>query len=392
MYWIGIWKDQMNYIDIFEDLEAFAKRAKNSRILALDTEFIRERTYYPRLCLLQAATDAEIAIIDPLSIRSLEPLKPLLLDESITKIFHSASQDLEILYHVIGCLPKPVFDTQIAAGFLGQTHQIGLGSLVAAFCGVPLKKSDSFTDWEKRPLAASQIKYAAEDVAYLPELYDLMTQMLKEKGRTHWLDEEFESLCDPRRYDPEPFERYKRLKRVNQLNGRQLACAREVAAWREEEAIRRNVPRKWVLSDEQVVEACKREPKSVSELLMVRGMKKQLGTKEARKVSEIIANALKSDPSTWPKLDNGSANEPNVDFTVDLMEPLLRLRAKENGIAVQSLASHPDLVQLARGHFDSSPLMKGWRRDLVGNELVDLANGKIGLSVRDNELVISARD
>ena len=202
----------------------------------------------------------------------LSVLAPLLADERIVKLFHAAGQDLEIILREVGVLPRPVFDTQIAAALLGHTQQIGYAALVHAECGVSLKKIDSFTDWSRRPLSASQRDYAADDVVYLPRLYAGMRAALEEKGRLHWLDHDFEELSDPARYEANERERFRRLKRVSQLSRRQLSAAREVAAWRELEAQRRDVPRKWVVTDEQIVEACKREARTIDELFMVRGL------------------------------------------------------------------------------------------------------------------------
>ena len=245
------------YIATQENLAAFVERARSSSVLAIDTEFLREKTYYAKLCLLQMATDDEVVIVDPFEMDDLSVMAPLLEDERIVKLFHAAGQDLEIILREVGVLPRPVFDTQIAAALLGHTQQIGYAALVHAECGVSLKKIDSFTDWSRRPLSASQRDYAADDVVYLPRLYAGMRAALEEKGRLHWLDHDFEELSDPARYEANERERFRRLKRVSQLSRRQLSAAREVAAWRELEAQRRDVPRKWVVTDEQIVAACK---------------------------------------------------------------------------------------------------------------------------------------
>jgi len=180
------------YIDNQESLEAFVRRARSSGLLAIDTEFLRESTYYPKLCLLQMATDSEVVLIDPFKVPDLAPLRPLLEDQSIVKLFHAGGQDLEIIYRKLGVLPTPLFDTQIAASVLGHPQQIGYGALVAAMCGKALKKSDSFTDWSLRPLKESQLEYAADDVIYLPQVYRIMIEKLQAKGREQWLQAEFD--------------------------------------------------------------------------------------------------------------------------------------------------------------------------------------------------------
>ncbi|MBC2889587.1 ribonuclease D [Gordonibacter massiliensis (ex Traore et al. 2017)] len=380
------------YIATQENLAAFVERARTSSVLAIDTEFLREKTYYARLCLLQMATDDEVVIVDPFEIDDLSVLEPLLTDEGIVKLFHAAGQDLEIILREVGVLPRPVFDTQIAAALLGHTQQIGYAALVHAECGVSLKKIDSFTDWSRRPLSASQRDYAADDVVYLPRLYESMRASLEEKGRLHWLDHDFAELSDPARFETNERERFRRLKRVSQLSRRQLSAAREVAAWRELEAQRRDIPRKWVITDEQVVEACKREARSIDELFMVRGLSDRLSTKDARAVVSLISSALDAPPDTWPELDRCSKSEPNVDAQLDLMSALVRLRAKENGIAFPTLASHDDLARVARGYREGVDLLRGWRRAIVGEELLELLEGRLALSLDGDGLVVERRD
>ncbi len=379
------------YIATQENLAAFVERARSSSVLAIDTEFLREKTYYAKLCLLQMATDDEVVIVDPFEMDDLSVLAPLLTDERIVKLFHAAGQDLEIILREVGVLPRPVFDTQIAAALLGHTQQIGYAALVHAECGVSLKKIDSFTDWSRRPLSASQRDYAADDVVYLPRLYAGMRAALEEKGRLHWLDHDFEELSDPARYEANERERFRRLKRVSQLSRRQLSAAREVAAWRELEAQRRDVPRKWVVTDEQIVEACKREARTIDELFMVRGLSDRLSTKDARAVVSLISSALSAPPYTWPELDRCGKSEPNVDAELDLMSALVRLRAKENGIAFPTLASHDDLARVARGYREGVDLLRGWRRAIVGEELLELLDGRLALSL-DGGLKVERRE
>ena len=377
------------YIDNQETLEAFVERARASSVLAIDTEFLREKTYYARLCLLQLATDDEVAIIDPFAVNDLHVLVPLLADRGIVKLFHAGGQDLEILYREVGMLPEPIFDTQVAAALLGHTQQIGYGALVHSVCGVNLKKVDSYTDWSRRPLSDSQLEYAADDVVYLPGIYREMCAMLDARGRREWLAPDFAELSDPARYEADPRQRFRRLKRVSSLSRRQLSAAREVAAWREEEAARRDVPRKWVITDEQIVEACKREARSIDELFMVRGMREKLPTRDARTVAALLRKGLDEPQDRWPVLDRASKSEPNVDAQLDLMEAVVRLRARENGIAMQTLASRDDLARLARGYTEEVDVLRGWRRAMVGEELLDLLAGRLALSLGEEGLRVT---
>lgn len=376
------------YIASQADLEAFLERASKHDVLAIDTEFLREKTYYPKLCLLQMGTAEEIAIIDPFGIDDLTVIRPILENEKIVKLFHAGYQDIEIMLYDIGCVPHPLFDTQVAAALLGQTQQIGYGALVHSMCGVKLKKADSFTDWSARPLSDSQLKYAADDVIYLPKLYDIMTEKLKSKGRLSWLDDEFREMEMPESYLVDERERFRRLKHVGQLSRRQMAAAREMAAWREIEARKRNIPRRWVLTDEQIVESCRREPKKIDDLFMVRGIRERLTTRDARELISLVRAALDSAPDTWPEVQNNSRSEQNVDIQVEMLMSIVRMRAKENDIAIPTLASTADVTAIARGHRKNIDLLKGWRREIVGNDLVDFMEERTILCIQDGKPVI----
>lgn len=378
----------MHYITTDDELEEFIERNRTAPVLAIDTEFLREKTYHPQLCLLQLGTGEEVALVDPFEVVNLAPLAVLLEDESIVKLVHAGRQDIEILYNEVGCMPHPIFDTQIAASLLGYQKQVGYGPLVHAECGVTLDKLDSFTDWSKRPLTNSQLKYAADDVIYLPPIYRKMKRSLEESNRLGWLEPEFEDLIDPRNYDPMPRERFRRLKKGSQLTRKQLSAAREVAAWREERAERLDIPRKWVLTDEQVVEACKRETRTIDELFMVRGVRDRLKTEDARMVVGLIGKGLDAPRETWPTLAGKMRSERNVDCEIDLMMSLVRLRAKENDVAYQSLATHDSLQALARGHREECDLLQGWKYDVVGRELLDLLEGKIHLTIRKGKMQV----
>lgn len=378
----------MLYIEDQRSLESFVQRATGSKILAIDTEFLRDRTYYPKLCLLQMATEDEVAVIDPFAIDDICAIVPLLLDEGIVKLFHAARQDLEIILRETGALPVNIFDTQIAAALLGHSHQLGFGAAVHSFCGETIKKTDSFTDWSRRPLAKSQLSYAADDVIYLPQLYAIMKDMLEERGRLGWLENDFAELADPANYVVDPYERFRHLKRGNQLLGRQLASARELAAWREVQAQKRDVPRKWLLSDEQIVEACKRDPKTIDDLFMVRGIREHLSVRDARQIVELFKKVYKMPKSEWPEPEQPSKSLPNVDSALDLMEALVRVRARENDIAMQTLATRSELAKIARGQYKGVELLKGWRRKLVGNELLELLNGDISLRLNGLDLEV----
>lgn len=369
-------------------LKEFMARCAKSPYMAIDTEFLREKTYFAKLCLVQVAIEGEVAIIDPLGIEDLSVMAPCLVDPEVMKIFHASSQDIEILYHETGVVPKPVFDTQVAAALLGKTQQASYATLVQSFCSVTLPKKDSYTDWSRRPLRDSQVEYAADDVIYLPKIYKRMTEQLTSQGRLGWLDDAFEEISNPKKYEVDPRLRYRKLKRVNQLTARQMAAAREFAAWREERAQKANVPRKWIVSDEQIVEACRREARSLDDLYMVRGLRESLKPADARNVLKRLKAGYDCPEDELPTVSVKSRNESNVDIALDLMHAIVHLRAKENHIAAQTLAPQSELMKLARGHDDESELMKGWRYRVIGKELADLLDGRFSLRIKDGNLEI----
>ncbi len=380
------------FISNRESFRAFIERASSSSFLAIDTEFLREKTYYAKLCLLQIATENEVAIIDPFKVGSLTPLAALFEDEAIVKVFHACDQDIEILYHEIGVAPKPLFDTQVAAALLGHPKQVGYGALVHSICGVTLKKADSFTDWSVRPLSDSQIKYAADDVIYLAKMYGPIVEKLEKAGRLSWLKHDFDELCDPARFTVDPRKRFRHLKRGNQLTRKQLSAARELAAWREQRAESRNIPRKWVMTDEQIVEICKRESRTIDDLFLVRGVREKLSTRDAREVVALLCKGMDLPEDEWPTTGRSDRSERNVDVEVGLMGALLHLRAREAGVAPQAIASTSDLAALARGHKEDNELLRGWKYELVGKEFERLLGGKISLSFNKGKLVVTSLD
>ncbi len=374
------------YITDQQSLEAFCERASKARVIAVDTEFLRERTYHPKLCLIQVATSEESAAIDPLVIDDLSALVALLVDENITKVFHACTQDLEVIQDSLGCVPSPVFDTQLAASFLGQRLQIGYGALVEAYCKVKLPKAESLTDWSRRPLDPDQLRYAEDDVIYLPRIYDEMITQLARKDRLSWLAPEMAALTDATRVTRDPEEAYLHLKRSSSLTRRQLAVAREVCAWRERVAAQRDLPRKWIVSDEVLVETCRRTPRTVERLRGVRGTE-QLSDRDARALVSAVDKGLSCDPARYPYPKVVHRDRPSADMesVLDLMYAMLRIVSDQSGIAPQLIASRDDLHDLALGREDAR-LASGWRHELAGEKLERLLAGEVGLTVKDGHL------
>jgi len=376
----------MVYVTDSEGLAALIERISGAPLLALDTEFMRERSYYARLCLIQLATDDVIALIDPLELEDLSPLYRILTDDATVKVFHAGSQDLDIFYRLMGEPMRPVFDTQVAATLAGFPQQVGYGALVKDCLGVSLEKAEGYTDWARRPLSAKQLAYAENDVRYLPELYRRLNGKLEEDGRLPWLRPDLERLEDPATYEVLPDEQWRRLKRVSQLDKRQLAVARELAAWRETEAQRKDVPKRWLLGDESVIEVARRQPLTAEDLGAVRGVKDKLPKSAYRQVIAAVERGLAVPEDQLPSFPKRKRIARDVDGAVDLMVALVRLRAREHGVAMPLLASRDDLERLAGGDRESSPLLEGWRKAMVGDELALLLDGRISLHLDDGLL------
>ena len=284
----------------------------------------------------------------------------------------------------MGCVCAPVFDTQLAAAFLGMRQQVSYGSLVEAYCGVHLAKAESLTDWSRRPLDPEQLRYAEDDVRYLPGIYDRMMSQLVERDRLSWLAPEMEALCDPARVRREPREAYLRLKRSGSLTRRQLAVAREVCAWREECAARRDIPRKWVASDEVVVEICKRTPSSVERLRRVRGTD-QIPEGDARELVRAVARGVACPAAECPRVVRHARPSAEIEGVIDLMYAVLRLVSERSGVATQLIATRDDLMDFLTDR-ESARLATSWRWELAGHTLDRLLSGEVGLTVKEGRI------
>ena len=374
---------QEQFIDRPEQLATFVEAMRGARWLAVDTEFIRERTYFPRLCLIQIASEEIAACIDPLKIEDLTPLKALLLDPGITKVFHAARQDLEIFLHIWDELPTPIFDTQPAAALLGIGDQVGYGNLIQQLLGVNLAKDHSRTDWSRRPLQKAQLRYALDDVIYLGQAYLKMRRKLEEQGRLEWLEAEFEYLADPATYALEPMAMWQRVKGRQHLKGVRLAILQQLAAWREEQALARDLPRRWILKDDVLLELARRAPGNLSELARIRGLESSFVRSNGEALLERIRQARQLPREQWPvekpRPEKLSAVE---EATLDILTGALRLIADEAGLSPQVIASRKDLAALLRNE-PQARLLQGWRRKLAGEPLHGLLSGEHRIILQD---------
>ncbi len=359
---------------------------------ALDTEFIRERTYSPRLCLVQVAIPSICAAIDPLAGVDLDPLVELIFDPSIEKIVHAGWQDFEIFHARTGRLPESVFDTQIAAALAGLGEQMGYANLLDKALGISLTKVETFTDWSQRPLSKSQIEYALDDVRYLLPLRAKLAQMLGDLGRLEWLRDESLRYRDPAAYERDPRSQCLRLRGARNLSPASLAVLQELAVWREEEAIDRDVPRGRVVGDEVLVDLARRCPRSLSDLRPVRSLHPKEIERGGQEMLAAVARGLAVPAERWPVLPKSRTDEPERALLADFLEAVVRLKAQEARIAPSYLATRAQINELVdaglEGRSPEDPetgrapaVLSGWRRVLVGEDLLRALAGKTDLGI-----------
>ncbi len=393
----------MRIVKTQDALEELVAEYRQSPFVTVDTEFMRERTYWPILCLIQVARPAvpgddadeerAAAIIDPIdSDLDLAPLLDLMADPSVVKVFHAARQDVEIFHKLSGHPPTPLYDTQIAAMVFGFGDQVGYETLVRKIAQAGLDKSSRFTDWSARPLSEKQLNYAIGDVTYLRDIYLALSSQIEEAGRERWVAEEMAVLASPSTYEVVPEETWRRLKtRTN--NGRFLAVAKELAAWREREAQSRDMPRNRIMKDDALLEICANQPKSLAEL-----QKSRLLFREGRKpeIAEAILAAvdrgLKTPKDQQPVVSAEKPPKPGSPAISELLRVLLKARSDEIGVAQRLLASSAELDRLASDEPEGVPALAGWRREAFGDDALRLKRGEIALAVGKGGVRIVAID
>ncbi len=377
----------MNLIETTDRLDALCKRLGTARFVTIDTEFQRTSTYYSKLCLIQVADDHGEAAIDTLAPGiDLSGFFDLISDGASIKVLHSAFQDLEIFFHSTGTLPKPIFDTQIAAMVCGYGDSVGYDNLVRAVTGHSVDKSMRFTDWTRRPLSKKQVEYALGDVTHLREIYRHLEERLARNGRASWIANEMERLTNPETYRANPDTAWKRLK-VKSGNRRFLARVQAVAAWRELQAIARNLPRGRVVRDDILMEIAARAPKNQKELDGIRGIAQQFRQgKAAESLLNKLAAAESAPESELPEpLKRGARRERNGPL-LDLLKVLLKHRCQNEGVAPRLVACADDIEQLASGQRNGLALLDGWRYDVYGRDAMKLLEGRLGLAADGDQL------
>ena len=354
-----------------DQLSAAVFRMRGAARLALDTEFMRERTYYPQLCLVQIATDADCVLVDPLNGLDLAGLFELLAEPGRVKVVHAARQDLEVLYLSAGRVPLPVFDTQIAAALIGLAPQIGYAELVARQLGHSIDKGQTRTDWSRRPLSPEQLAYAADDVHHLLELHTSLLAELQKRGRQHWLDEDASAFADETLYRTEPAEAWRRLKGIGRLKPVERAIARALARWREERAIASDRPRGWIVPDEALLAMATLAPRSIEELAVVRALQPAVLRRRGEELLAIIDAARGTTDGTAADL-SGRRLEQHETALVGRMIEEVRAEAARLGISPELLATRRDAEALVLGQADAA-ILRGWRRGVIGERLMAMA-------------------
>ncbi|MCG8598426.1 MAG: ribonuclease D [Kiloniellales bacterium] len=372
------------------ELAAFCRRQAAADFLAIDTEFLRDTTYWPKLCLVQlGAAEGAVAVDTLANGMDLTPLGALLANQKVLKVFHSARQDMEIFFHLFGRLPEPIFDTQVAAMVCGFGESVSYDRLVSQIVGARLDKVSRFADWSHRPLTPRQLDYALADVIHLRPIYERLSRQLEKSGRAAWLSEEMTVLTTPATYALEPEEAWRRLK--SRSNDRRfLAVLKALAAWREVEAQRRDVPRNRILRDEQLLDIVAHTPADSKALSRTRGLSRDFAEgRMGRGILEAIKAGQATPAEQRPKPPQRHERVSGLGPVVDLLKVLLKAKCEAHGVAQKLVASVADLELIAADDEAEVPALNGWRREIFGADAIRLKHGELALTIRDREVCLA---
>ena len=383
----------MNVINDSGALAAFCEGLRDADYVTVDTEFMRESTFWPKLCLVQVAGPEDEAIIDPLADGiDMSPLYDLMADESVLKVMHAATQDIEIFHHEAGVTPRPLFDTQVAAMVAGFGDQVGYEGLISKLAKVSLDKASRFTDWSARPLSDSQLEYALADVTHLRPAYEKLRARIEENGRIAWVEQEMIALAAPRKYEVVPDEAWRRLK-PKRNQARFLAVLQAVAAWREREAMNRDLPRNRVLRDEVINQIAARPPENPAALSRVRGIPKGfVEGKLGRGLMDAIEDGLDLPANKAPELPPVPELPPGAGPLMDLLKVLLKYKCDRHQVAQKLVATVPELEAIAADDNADVHALKGWRRELFGEDALRLKRGEIALAAGQGKVRVVELD
>ncbi|MGE3710998.1 MAG: ribonuclease D [Hyphomicrobiaceae bacterium] len=378
----------MNVIKTTDELAEVCNRLGTSPFITVDTEFVREETYWPQLCLVQIAGPDEAVIVDPLAQGiELSPFYRLMADDSVVKVFHAGRQDIEIVFVGAGLIPTPIFDTQIAAMVCGFGESVSYGHLVKRLTGADVDKSSRFTDWRRRPLSDTQLTYALGDVTHLREIYRQLKSDIDSTGRGSWLAEEMAAMTDPATYEHAPENAWRRMKqRVKSKKA--FSVLIELAVWRERMAQKQDVPRARILRDEALYDIANRMPTETRELGQLRTLSEGFGrSARAKEIVEAVRRGLERDPTTVPRLNTGNQLPADAVALVDLLKVLLKAAAARHRVAPRLIADSEDLERIAVEDEPDVAALRGWRRELFGDEALRLKRGEIALTTSGGEVV-----
>ena len=378
----------MNYTFIQnpEQLKTICEQLSNSEFLCIDTEFHREKTYYPELALVQISNGSTAICIDPLAIQDLQPVLELFTNPEITKVFHAAQQDIEIFCHHFNTLPAPVFDTQIAATLLGYGDQVGYAALIKDTLNIEVDKTQTRTDWMKRPLNEKQLDYAASDVIYLAEAYPVLIEQLNKHQRLDWLDDDFKRISEKEQYQVDINTIWKKVKGHQRLNGQQLAVLQSIATWREQTAQQKDRPRRRILSDDALIDIARQKTNSAEDILALRSItQSRINREDAQALANGVNTGLNLPKESWPRLPKKQKINFNDDALVDCLISILKIVGHENKINHGIMASRKQLEALVLGERDL-PILEGWRMQHGGQTLVDFLDGKLSIRIDSGKL------
>jgi ribonuclease D len=378
------------YIDTDAALAEFCAKLDSASYCAIDTEFLRESTYYAELALIQVGSGEHFGCIDPLAIEDFTPFAELLAKPELLKVFHSCSQDLEILYQKFGAVPAPVFDTQLAASVLGYNHQISYADLVQQICAVTLEKKYTRANWMRRPLSADELDYAMDDVRYLLNVYEQMEQQLQANNRTSWMERDSRAMTDPAKYEVDLSQLWKRLKGVQKLKGERLQIASDLCRWREGLAQQQNRPRRWVAKDDALIQVARQKPANMDDLKSIPELPEKTVRRHGEELLEIVAGAAKIDSALWPHHDKIANLDKQQLALGDCLMALCRVIAEDNDVALATLALRKDIDSLILNP-KSSRLTQGWRFTMAGEKLLEFIHGQSTISVDGDKLKLDPR-
>lgn len=368
-----------------EELEAFIEKIAQADWVAIDTEFLREKTYYAKLCLIQIEADDRRACIDPLAIDDMSAFARLMKNQNVTKVLHAAHQDIEIILQLIGETPQPIFDTQVAASVLGIGDQIGYGRLVESMLGVSLSKTQSRTDWSKRPLKKEQIEYAIDDVRYLAELYPIMHHQLASQNRLEWLNKDFAKAIDKETYAIKAEERWKKVRGNHVLKRPQLAVLKELAAWREEQASMINRPRKWVISDDILLDLSRQLPTTVEGIKDIRGVGPN-SQKHHETWLELIEKGKNVPQADWPELSRSKKANATQNALIDMLMLVIQIQANKHNITAAVITTRKKVTEMILD--GNTKLTDDWRGSLVNEQLEGVIKGELFIGMKNNEVCL----